>query len=163
MANQRLTMDDLQKMAYNMEMWEAQLKELDMQRQMMDNGIMDLKSTIEAIDQLEAIESDEETIIPIAQAASIRSVVKKPERYIIGIGSGYSVEQDGEKSKQLLDDQLKKLESTRGMIDSRMKSLIQQTEKVRPILERAVQQMRQNQQMAGASQGPPQKIDLDKL
>ena len=58
MENQRIPMEDLQKMAYNMEMWEAQLKELDMQRQVIENGIVDLKSTMSTIEELDKLVSE---------------------------------------------------------------------------------------------------------
>lgn len=156
-------MEQLQQMAQSLEIWESQLEQLEVQKNMMEKGVHDLQITLDAMAELEMLDASSDAIVPVAPAASVNIQVKKPERYIVGIGAGYSVEQPFDKTKVILDNQKEKIEKTLNAINERMKSLVEQIEKVRPVLERAVQQLQQQQQGMQQGPGPAKRINPDEI
>jgi prefoldin alpha subunit len=134
--------EESQQMASFLQAVDEQLKELDMQRQVVDQGSRDIAASIATLEKLENEPANDEgeisTIMPVGSAAFIRTAIKKPSSYIVSIGARYYVEQDFEACKQILNSQQEKMTKTRELIEQRIKMLVEQAEKVRPALEQRI-------------------------
>lgn len=152
---------ELQQMAYFLQFAEEQLKELELQRQVMDNGIQDIATTLYTIDQIEAqdprSDGTVETLVPLGSGTHVATVMQKPSSIIVPIGARYFVERAFADGKELLLKQQRKMEETREIIGQRMKQLVEQAEKVRPILNQRMESMEQ-----GAAR-PPSRVNLGDL
>ncbi|MHA1792468.1 MAG: prefoldin subunit alpha [Promethearchaeota archaeon] len=159
----RLSMEQLQEMATLLEYYEAQLKELESQRNLIKQELADIEVAMRSINSLSEVEDEEvETLFSLSARAKVRATIKKPKSFIIGVGARYHVEQDTEKSKKLLQSQQEAMEKTRKVIEDRMQDLITRSNQIRPVLESAIEQMRMQGQ--GSTAGSmPRKIDLDAI
>jgi len=135
--------DDTQQMAYFLQFAQDQLKELDVQRQVVEQGIQDISSTMFTIEKLDKEPADENgtlnAIIPVGAGGFIRTSMQKPAFYTISIGAKYFMETDYETGTKILGAQKEKMVSTLGIIDQRMKQLAEQSEKIRSTLEQRIQ------------------------
>nr|MDO8086238.1 prefoldin subunit alpha [Candidatus Sigynarchaeum springense] len=149
--------DELQQMAAFIEFAQDQLKQLDMQHQVIGHDIDDLAATMVTIENLDKEQSDSDgnlnTVLPIGDSGFIRTVIKKPTGYIISIGARYFIEANREYSIKLLESQKERMLATLGAIEERIKKISEQVEKVRPVLEQQVQTMKSG----GASPTQPLK------
>ena len=156
---------ELQQMAYGLQVLENQLQEMQMQMQVIDQGLQELRATQYTMENLEKQGADDDgtisSLVPVGPSAQIRSTIQKPDKFIVPIGARYYLEQDYQKSMDLLSAQEEKMNETRKLIENRMNQVAEQIERIRPAFERGVQQMQQGG--SGGMQGPPSKINLDDI
>ncbi|HME53065.1 MAG TPA: prefoldin subunit alpha [Candidatus Lokiarchaeia archaeon] len=152
--------DDAQQMAYFLQFAEEQLKELEMQRQVVEQGTQDITGTMYTIEKLDKEAGDENgilnTILPVGAGGFIRTSIQKPAAYMISIGAKYFMETDYEAGTKILEAQKEKMTTTLGIIEQRMKQLSQQAEQIRPRLEQKMQALRSGED---ASTGAPSSSD----
>nr|MDO8112305.1 prefoldin subunit alpha [Candidatus Sigynarchaeota archaeon] len=146
--------DETQQMAYFMQYAEEQLKELEMQHQVIEQGIQDITGTMITIENLDKEQADKSgtmnVILPVGAAGGfIRTTIQKPKMYIVSIGARYFMEADYSASAKILQSQKDKMTSTIGIIEQRMKQLTEQAEKIRPVLEQRLQAMKSGGEGAG--------------
>jgi prefoldin alpha subunit len=138
--------DDAQQMAYFLQFAEEQMKDLEVQRQVVEQGIQDITGTMYTIEKLDKEAGDDNgmmnAILPVGVGGFIRTAMQKPATYMISIGAKYFMETDYEAGNKILGAQKEKMVSTLGIIDQRLKQLSQQSEKIRPILEQKMQTLR---------------------
>ena len=153
---------EMQQMAYFLQFAEEQLKELDIQRQVMDNGIQDISSTLYTIEQLEREEPSHEgtvnVLMPIGGGAHLKTTMARPAGVVVPIGARYHVEQDYENGKSVLIKQREKMEKTRAVIEQRIKQLVEQTEKIRPVFDQRMAALEQGQGQGQVSR-PQQRVE----
>jgi prefoldin alpha subunit len=134
--------EESQQMASFLQAVDEQLKELEMQRQVVDQGSRDILTSISTLEKLDAEPANDAgeipVVMPIGAAAFIRTDIKKPASYIVSIGARYYLEQDFAACKQVLDAQQEKMTKTKELIEQRIKMLVEQAEKVRPALEQRI-------------------------
>ncbi|NMC04993.1 MAG: prefoldin subunit alpha [Candidatus Lokiarchaeota archaeon] len=140
--------NELQEMAAFMQFAEEQLKQLEMQHQVIAQGIEDLSTTMVTIENMDKEAADGDgnlhAVIPIGDSGFIRTSMKKPAGYLVPVGARYFIEAGKDASMKVLEAQREKMQATLGAIQQRMKQLTEQAEKVRPVLEQQVQSMRAN-------------------
>jgi prefoldin alpha subunit len=155
--------DELQQMAAFMQFAEEQLKQLEMQHQVIGQGINDLAETMVTIENLDKEQPDGDgnlsTVLPIGDSGFIRTAIKKPDGYLIPIGARYFIEANREASIKVLESQKEKMLATLAAIEQRIKQLNEQAEKIRPVLEQQVQAMRSG---GAAPDQPPKKTNTAK-
>ncbi len=156
--------DELQQMAAFMEYAQENLKQLEMQHQVIGQGIDDITSTMVTIENMDKEQPDGEgrlnTVLPIGDSGFIRTAIKKPAGYLISVGARYFIESNRESSIKLLESQKERMLATLGAIEERMKKISEQAEKIRPVLEQQMQAMKSG--IAAPSQ-PPKKTKTDDL
>lgn len=154
--------NEFQQMAAFLQYAEDNLKQLELQHQVIGQGINDLAATMLTIENMDKEQPDGEgrlnAVLPIGDSGFVRTSIKKPPGYLISIGARYFIEGNRESSIQLLESQKEKMVATLGAIEDRMKKLSEQAEKVRPVLEQQVQSMR-----SGEGAQLPKKINTDDL
>lgn len=146
----------MQQMARGLQAMENELKNLELQRQIFEQKLQDIQITKVTIENLEKMEDEQESIIPIGSEAFLRTQIEKPQTLIVNIGARYLIEQGVSECKDLHEKKEEQLKKALNIIDDRMNELIDQSEKIRPVLESMIQQMNLAQQ-AGA--GIPKKIN----
>jgi prefoldin alpha subunit len=156
--------DELQQMAAFMQYAEDNLKQLEMQHQVVGQGITDLATTMVTIENMDKEQPDGEgnlsAVLPIGDSGFIRTAIKKPDGYLISIGARYFIEANREASIKVLESQKEKMIATLGAIEQRMKQLSEQAEKIRPVLEQQMQAMKSGD---AAPAQPRRKINTDDL
>ena len=153
-------MAQMQQMAEGLQAMENQLKDLELQRQIFEQQLQGIEFTKDTIENLEKIEGENETIIPIGSETFLRTKMQKPEKLIVNIGAGYLVEQGVKECKELQEKRKESMVNLLKNIDSSIEELYAQLEKYRPIFQSMVQQMNLAQQ---ASAGVPSKINPDDI
>ncbi len=158
--------DEMQQMAYFLQVAEEQIKTLDAQQQVMEQGIQDITTTLVTIEGLEKADPDPatgtvNTMLPIGASSFVRTSITKPKKYTISIGARYYVELDFEASKNWLTGQKEKMESTSNEIATRIQQLVEQAEKIRPVLEQRLSAFQQQGQQGPSM--PSSKINLDDI
>lgn len=150
--------DEAQQMAYFLQFAEEQMKELEVQRQVVEQGIQDITGTMYTIEKLDKETGDENgimnVVLPVGAGGFIRTSMQKPATYTISIGAKYFMEVDYDAGTKILGAQKEKMVSTLGIIEDRMKQLSQQSEKIRPLLEQKMQALKSGEG-GGISTLPP--------
>ncbi len=153
--------NELQQMAAFMEYADEQLKQLEMQHQVIGQGINALAETAITIENLDKEQPNGEgnlnVVLPVGDSGFIRTNIKKPGGYLVSIGARYFIEANREASIKVLESQKEKMITTLGAIEQRIKQLSEQVEKIRPVLEQQMQDMKSGEA------APPMKIDTTKL
>jgi prefoldin alpha subunit len=156
--------DELQQMAAFMQFAEENLKQMEMQHQVIGQGIQDLTATMVTIENMDKEQADAtgnlNAVIPVGDSGFIRTVMKKPAGYLVPVGARYFIEANREASIKVLESQKEKMLATLGAIEQRMKQLSDQAEKIRPVLEQQMQSMKSD---GGTPGRPPTKINTDEL
>jgi prefoldin alpha subunit len=156
--------DELQQMAAFMQYAEENLKQMEMQHQVVGQGINDLAATMITIENMDKEQPDGagnlNVVLPVGDSGFIRTVIKKPAGYLVPVGARYFVEANRESSIKILESQKEKMLATLGAIEQRMKQLTDQAEKIRPVLEQQMQAMKSGGDSAAQS---PRKINTDEL
>jgi len=143
--------NELQQMAAFMQFAEEQIKQLEMQHQVIGQGIEDLTTTMVTIENMDKEgangDGNLDAVIPIGDSGFIRTTMKKPAGYIVPVGARYFIESDKDSSMKVLESQKEKMIGTLAAIEQRMKQLSEQAEKIRPVLEQQVQSMKPGDDM----------------
>jgi prefoldin alpha subunit len=143
--------NELQQMAAFMQFAEEQIKQLEMQHQVIGQGIEDLTTTMVTIENMDKEGANDDgnldAVIPIGDSGFIRTTMKKPAGYIVPVGARYFIESDKDSSMKVLESQKEKMIGTLAAIEQRMKQLSEQAEKIRPVLEQQVQSMKPGDDM----------------
>ncbi|MEX2680863.1 MAG: prefoldin subunit alpha [Candidatus Sigynarchaeota archaeon] len=156
--------NELQQMAAFIEFAQDQLKQLELQHQVIGQAIDDIAATMVTIENLDKEQPDSNgnlnTVLPIGDNAFIRTAIKKPAGYLISIGARYFIEASRESSIKILESQKERMLGTLGAIEERMKKISEQVEKVRPVIEQQVQAMKSS---GAAPAQTPKKSTTDGL
>lgn len=128
----------MQEMVAQIEGHRKQLDLLNQQIQLIENGMMEIRSTLAALEAIEKNKVGAQLIVPIGSGSFIRATLADNKKVLVGVGADISIEKTTEGAKTLLDSRAKELTKT---LEGLQKSAVDLTSRITALNEAAQAQM----------------------
>jgi len=110
-----------QELLYKFSMFEQQMRELQQQIEAIEKGIVDLASLDNGLDEL-INSKDREIFASVGKGIFVKAKIIS-EELNVDIGSGNFIKKSIPETKELIDEQIKKLEEVRGELGKNLEEL----------------------------------------
>jgi prefoldin alpha subunit len=105
--------EEIRKLSVELRYLEQTAETLQSRLNMLNAVMTDLTYANMALESLEKQEENSELLVPIGGTSYIRARLDKPDRIIVGIGAGVSVEKTRQEAKDIIKRRLEDLEKAR--------------------------------------------------
>lgn len=146
MSDEKLTQQQIQELAVRHQQYQYQAESLVQQMNMVQMTINEVDTALTTIDALKGTSSGKETLVPIGFGSFVHAALTYPDKVVIGIGAGVSVEKKIDEAKIFLDkrkDELTKYNEQLSAAVSKIGQEIQSIEKIAQKYEKSQQQTAQ--------------------
>ncbi|MFH1316395.1 MAG: prefoldin subunit alpha [Candidatus Woesearchaeota archaeon] len=104
---------------------DQQIKETQKQFESIDNHNDNIISVVEALDELKGKKEGTEILVPITSGIFLKAKLADSNNVILNVGSSVMVEKTNEKTKEILDYQVKEMEDLKKSLGERINELIE--------------------------------------
>lgn len=108
--------EELQKLSVEMRLLEQTAEALQSRMGMVNAAANDLMYAQATLDGLEREGDKSEVLVPIGGTSYVRAKLDNPEKVIVGMGAGVSVEKTREEAKEIIKKRLEDVDKTRKSI-----------------------------------------------
>jgi prefoldin alpha subunit len=108
--------EELQKLSVEMRLLEQTAEALQSRMSMVNAAANDLMYAQATLDGLEKEGDKSEVLVPIGGTSYVRAKLANPEKVIVGMGAGVSVEKTREEPKEIIKKRLEDVDKTRKSI-----------------------------------------------
>jgi prefoldin alpha subunit len=105
--------DELRKLSVELRLLEQTAEAIQSRVNMVNTVITDLTYAAMTLDGLEKEKENSELLVPIGGSSYIRTKLANPDKVIVGMGAGVSVEKTFLEAKEIVKKRLEDLEKTR--------------------------------------------------
>lgn len=134
--------DDLRKLSLEIRFFEETAGALQSRINMVNAVITDLTYANMTLEGLEKHKGDEELFVPIGGNSYIKARLQDPDKVIVGMGAGVSVEKTLPEAKEIIKKRLEELEKTRMTLQQRFTQIAQKINADRARFEELVAELR---------------------
>lgn len=103
MSEDKLTPQQLQELAARHQQYQYQAEAVAQQMNMVQLTIKDVETALTTITALKNEPAGKETLVPIGFGSFVNTTLANPDKVVIGIGAGVSVEKKTDEAKALLE------------------------------------------------------------
>ncbi len=121
---------------YLIQVYEAQLKSLENQLNLVNLRLQELKAAKEFLTSLSTLDLDTELLFPIGGGVFIRGKVIDKEHVLMDIGANVVVKRLLSESNETVNNDIVDLENTKKQIEQQTVQVLRKYEELRQILER---------------------------
>ncbi len=143
MTDEKLTQQQIQELAVRHQQVQYQAESVAQQMNMVQLTIKDVETAITTISSLKDERAGKEILVPIGFSSFVNATLGNPEKVVIGIGAGVSVEKKTDDAKILLEkrkDELTKYLEQLNTAISKLAGEMQNIEKIVQMHQAAQQQ-----------------------
>jgi len=108
--------EELRKLSVEMRILEQTAETLQSRINMVNAAITDLTYASKTLEGLEREKEKSELLIPIGGSSYIRAKLENPDKVIVGMGAGVSVEKTLQEAKEILKKRMDDLEKARASL-----------------------------------------------
>ncbi len=108
--------EELRKLSVEMRILEQTAETLQSRINMVNAAITDLTYASKTLEGLEKEKEKSELLIPIGGSSYIRAKLENPDKVIVGMGAGVSVEKTMQEAKEILKKRMDDLEKARASL-----------------------------------------------
>lgn len=108
--------EELQKLSVEMRLLEQTAEALQSRMGMVNAAANDLMYAQATLDGLEREGDKSEVLVPIGGTSYVRAKLDNPEKVIVGMGAGVSIEKTREEAKEIIKKRLEDVDKTRKSI-----------------------------------------------
>ncbi|MBS7643645.1 prefoldin subunit alpha [Candidatus Bathyarchaeota archaeon] len=123
--------ETLRRMIIELRLLEGTAEELQARLNIIDSAIADSQIAGLTLDGLKNKEKDTQLLIPIGAGSYIKAGIVEPDKVIIGIGAGISVEKTIDEAKTSVANQLAELEKVRQSLQQQFVQVAQKINETR--------------------------------
>lgn len=105
--------DELRKLSVELRLLEQTAEAIQSRVNMVNTVITDLTYAAMTLDGLEKEKENSELLVPIGGSSYVRTKLANPDKVIVGMGAGVSVEKTFSEAKEIVKKRLEDLEKTR--------------------------------------------------
>ena len=113
----------LQQRYMELQMIDAQIKQIQKQIQLIDNQVNELNFMQESIEEIKNVEPGTEILVPLSSGIFLKAELKDVNTALVNVGSGVTVEKTMEQTKALLAAQQNELLSYQQDLDATLAEL----------------------------------------
>ena len=105
--------EELRRLSVELRLLEQTAEAIQSRVNMVNTVITDLTYTAMTLDGLEKEKENSELLVPIGGSSYVRAKLANPDKVIVGMGAGVSVEKTFPEAKEIVKKRLEDLEKTR--------------------------------------------------
>ncbi|VVB84415.1 Prefoldin subunit alpha [uncultured archaeon] len=141
-----LTQQQLQEMASRHQQYQYQAESLAQQMNMVQMTIKDVDTALITIEALKDEPAGKETLVPIGFGSFVNATLTSPDKVVIGIGAGVSVEKKIDDAKVLLEKRKDELTKYNEQLNGTLAKIAQELQNIEKVAQRYQQSHQQAQQ-----------------
>lgn len=134
--------EELRRLSVELRFYEQTAEALQSRLNMINAVITDLTYAGVALNTLENEKEGSELLVPLGGNSYVKARLENPDRLIVGMGAGVSVEKTLPESKEILKKRQEDLDKTRMTMQQQFVQVIDKTKELRENIESMVDKMR---------------------
>ena len=134
--------EELRRLSVEIRLLEETAQALQSRANMVNAIIKDLTYAKMTLEGLEKNKTGSELLVPVGGSSYIRASLQDPDKVIVGIGAGVSVEKTTQEAKEIIKKRLEDLEKTRMALQQRFAQVAQKMTEDRAKFEESVAELR---------------------
>ncbi len=138
--------EELRKLSMEMRYLEQTAETLQQRIQMVNAAIADITYANATLDGIEKEKENAEMLVPIGGSSYVKVKLADPEKVIVGMGSGVSIEQPLSQARATLKERLDELEKTMNVAQQQFSQIAERINSGRGRLEGLLAQAREGKQ-----------------
>lgn len=134
--------EELRKLSFEVRILQGEAEALQSRINMVNAVVTDLTYANTTLDGLGKRKEDAELLVPIGGSSYIKARLQDPDKVIVGMGAGVSVEKTLQEAKEIVRKRLEDLEKTRASLQQRFAQVAQRINEDRAKLEELAAELR---------------------
>lgn len=134
--------EELRKLSVEIRFLEQTAEALGSRINMVNAVITDLTYASMSLEGLEKEEENSELLVPIGGSSYIKAKLENPDKVIVGMGAGVSVEKTLQEAKEVIKKRLENLEKTRMSLQQQFAQVAERISEDRERFENLVAELR---------------------
>jgi prefoldin alpha subunit len=147
MSEEKLTQQQVQALSDRFQQFQYQAESIAQQLNVLQITIRDLETALTTITALKDEPAGKETLVPIGFGSFVNATLTNPDKVVIGIGAGVSVE--------------KKIDDAKALLEKRKVELTKYQEQMNTTLEKITSEMQNIQKIAQKHQQTQQPLHAE--
>jgi prefoldin alpha subunit len=135
--------EELRRISVELRMLEQTAEALQSRLNMINAVATDLTYASTTLESLDKEKENTELLVPIGGTSYIRARLDNPDKVIVGMGAGVSVEKTREEAKEIIKKRLEDLDKTRTSMQQQFSQVARKTNEDRDKFEALVAAMRE--------------------
>jgi prefoldin alpha subunit len=135
--------EELRRLSVELRFLEQTAETIQSRINMVNAAITDLTYANMTLDGLEKEKENSELLVPIGGNSYIKAKLEDPEKVIVGMGAGISVEKTIQEAKEIIKTRLENLEKTRMSLQQQLAQIAERIEEGREKFDRLVAKLRE--------------------
>jgi prefoldin alpha subunit len=135
--------EELRKLNIELRYLEQTAEAIQSRINMINAVITDLTYANIALEGLEKEKENSELLVPIGGNSYIKAKLDNPDKIIVGMGAGVSVEKSSKEAKEIVKQRLENLEKTRTSFQQQLAQVAEKIEEDREKFEHLVAELRE--------------------
>ncbi|MGA9387845.1 MAG: prefoldin subunit alpha [Candidatus Bathyarchaeia archaeon] len=135
--------EELRQLSVELRFYEQTAEALQSRRNMVNAVITDLTYASMTLDVLEKEKENSELLVPIGGSSYIRAKFENPDKLIVGMGAGVSVEKTLLESREIIKKRQEELDKTRTSLQQQFVQVVDGIRERREKIESLVAKMRE--------------------
>lgn len=136
-------MEELRRLRFEMQYFEQTAEALQSRINMVNAVITDLTYAGMALEGLEKERENSELFVPIGGSSYIRARLENPDKIVVGMGAGISVEKTLQEAREIIRKRLESLEKTRMSLRQQLAQVLEKISEDREKFETLVVELRE--------------------
>jgi len=134
--------EELRRLGVEMRFLEQTAEAIQSRINMVNAVITDLTYASMALDGLEKEKENSELLVPIGGSSYIKAKLENPDKVIVGMGAGISVEKTLQEAKEIIKKRLESLDKTRISLQQQLAQVAERISDDREKFEKLVTELR---------------------
>ncbi len=143
MSDEKLTQQQMQELAVRHQQYQYQAESIAQQMNMVQMTIRDVETALVTITALKDVSAGKETLVPIGFSSFVNATLTNPDKVVIGVGSGVSVEKKTDEAKSFLEKRKDELVKYHEKLNEAVSKLSQEMQNIEKLAQRYEQQSQQ--------------------
>src|SRR3990172_13398587 len=143
MSDETLTQRQIQELAVRHQQYQYQAESIAQQMNMVQLTIKDVETALTTITGLKDETAGKETLVPIGFGSFVKATLINPDRVVIGVGSGVSVEKKIDEAKVFLEKRKDDLVKYHEKLNEAISKIAQEMQNIEKLVQRFEQSQKQ--------------------
>lgn len=136
MSDEKLTQQQLQELAGMHQQYQYQAEAIGQQMNMLKITLKDLETALTTIASLKDVPAGKEMLVPVGFGSFVNATLVTPDKVVIGIGAGVSVEKKTDDAKVILDKRKDELNKYYEQLNNAFTKLASEMQGIEGIMEK---------------------------
>jgi prefoldin alpha subunit len=138
--------DELRKLSVEIRILEEAAEALQARINVINAALTDLNYASRTLEGLEREKENAELFIPIGGSSYIKARLERPDKIVVGIGAGVSVEKTLQEAKEIVRKRIEELEKNRISLQQQLSQVVNKINEDRGRLEELIATLRKETQ-----------------